>query len=178
MYNEKWMKCAHDKAKEALENEEVPVGCVIVRNGVEIIATGRNKTNETRNATRHAEMVAIDSIFHSQHEEYDLSTILRECELYVTVEPCIMCAAALRELQINRVYFGCLNDRFGGNGSVLSVHSDQVTEQVVNMYPPYQSNGGYMELESVILLRQFYLLENTRAPVPKKKTHRVLKMHL
>ena len=69
--------------------------------------------------TRHAELIAINSIL----SEYQ-SSVLHETDLYVTVEPCIMCASALRQYQIRAVYFGCSNDRFGGTGGVLSVHSE------------------------------------------------------
>ena len=71
--------------------------------------------------TRHAEMIAIDSILlmHS-------AQIFHQTDLYVTVEPCIMCAAALRLIGIRTVYYGCGNDRFGGAGSVLNLHCEYV----------------------------------------------------
>ena len=76
-------------------------------------------------ATRHAELEAIDEILADktltpEMTEYPLSTTT----LYVTVEPCIMCASALRQLGIKRVYYGCGNDRFGGCGSVLGVNQE------------------------------------------------------
>ena len=70
-------------------------------------------------ATRHAEFIALAEIF-SAHPESTLS----ETDLYVTVEPCIMCASALRQCRIRAVYFGCLNYRFGGTGGVLNIHSE------------------------------------------------------
>ncbi len=69
--------------------------------------------------TRHAEFVAIDEML----QNHPLHAI-QETDLYVTVEPCIMCASALRQYRIRRVFFGCGNERFGGTGSVLSVHSE------------------------------------------------------
>ena len=69
--------------------------------------------------TRHAELVAIDKILH-QHP----ASIFADTDLYVTVEPCIMCAAALRQLHIRAVYYGCANDRFGGTTGVLSVNAE------------------------------------------------------
>lgn len=133
------------QAEEALAAGEVPVGCVFVRNG-SVIAKARNRTNELRNvsiftsnileflyhfctyqATRHAELEAIDSILSDitltpQIMDYPLS----ETTLYVTVEPCIMCASALRQLGIKEVFYGCGNDRFGGCGSVLGVNNGSV----------------------------------------------------
>lgn len=69
--------------------------------------------------TRHAEFQAIDQVL----DAYP-SSVFRETSLYVTVEPCIMCASALRQLNILSVYFGCANERFGGTGGVLSIHSE------------------------------------------------------
>jgi len=111
------------QAEEALAAGEVPVGCVFVRDGA-VVAKARNRTNELRNATRHAELEAIDTILSDraltpQMSEYPLS----ETTLYVTVEPCIMCASALRQMGIKYVFYGCGNERFGGCGSVLGVNS-------------------------------------------------------
>lgn len=127
---------------------EVPVGCVFVRDSV-IIAKARNRTNELRNvcdlsfffisrqivhmqvpqATRHAELEAIDFILSSRELTPDPTQpyVLRTTTLYVTVEPCIMCASALRQMGIAAVYYGCENDRFGGCGSVLGVNEKYVT---------------------------------------------------
>jgi tRNA-specific adenosine deaminase 2 len=99
---------------------EVPVGCVIVHRG-NIIAHGRNATNASLNATRHAEIEAIDRIV-GEHGAAGALELLRECVLYVTVEPCVMCAAALRIVGLQSVVYGCGNERFGGCGSVLSIH--------------------------------------------------------
>ena len=71
-----------------------------------------------KQSTRHAELVVIDRIIAKGQLE-----LLKNCDLFVTCEPCIMCAAALRILGIKRVFYGCSNPRFGGNGSVESVHS-------------------------------------------------------
>jgi tRNA-specific adenosine deaminase 2 len=103
-----------------------------------VISSGRNRTNETlnvydstlyilRKATRHAEMEAIDDILKLHPKE-----IFRDVDLFVTVEPCVMCASALRQLQLRKVYFGCRNDRFGGCGSVLNVHSEYFVVLLIN----------------------------------------------
>lgn len=85
-----------DVALDALNNQEVPVGCVIVHAGL-VIGKGRNEVTETKNATRHAEFVAIDQVLAHSGDKWQ---IFRECDLYVTVEPCIMCAAALRYMHV------------------------------------------------------------------------------
>ncbi|KAK9411635.1 tRNA-specific adenosine deaminase 2 [Crotalus adamanteus] len=93
---EAWMDRAVHMAKDALKNGEVPVGCLMVYNN-EIVGKGRNEVNETKNATRHAEMVAIDQVLDwcQQHKKKP-EEVFTHAVLYVTVEPCIMCAAALR----------------------------------------------------------------------------------
>lgn len=78
-----------------------------------------NDTNRSLNGTRHAEFVAIEQILTKHPLE-----ILKETVLYVTVEPCIMCASALRQYGIKAVYFGCANERFGGTGGVMNIHSE------------------------------------------------------
>ncbi|XP_073075790.1 tRNA-specific adenosine deaminase 2 isoform X1 [Manis javanica] len=93
---EKWMEEAMQMAKQALENIEVPVGCLMVYNN-EVVGKGRNEVNQTKNATRHAEMVAIDQALDWCHRSgKSPSEVFERTVLYVTVEPCIMCAAALR----------------------------------------------------------------------------------
>ena len=90
-----------------------------------VIGRGRNEVNKTKNATRHAEMVAIDQVQHwCKNQFFSFKDVLGECWLYVTVEPCIMCAAALRFMGIPKVVFGCTNERFGGCGSILNIHTD------------------------------------------------------
>ncbi|TDL29151.1 cytidine deaminase-like protein [Rickenella mellea] len=172
--HEKWMARAISMAEEALEANEVPVGCVFVRNGT-IIAEARNRTNELRNATRHAELEAIDSILSDplltpQQIQHPLS----ETILYVTVEPCIMCASALRQTGIKEVFFGCENERFGGCGSVLGVNQELSHPN----HPSYPAVGGYGREAAIMLLRRFYMTENQNAPVPKLKANRVLKTEI
>jgi tRNA-specific adenosine deaminase 2 len=84
-----------------------------------------------------------------------------------------MCASALRQVGIKRVVFGAGNERFGGNGSVLPVHSDA---QLKNA-PAYEAVGGYYREDAIMLLRRFYLTENVYAPNPRSKAKRVLKTY-
>ncbi|KAJ3337057.1 tRNA(adenine34) deaminase [Gonapodya sp. JEL0774] len=180
-----FMRKALEQAEQALVEGEVPVGCVFVYDG-KVIGAGRNRTNESLNATRHAEICAIDDILGTSPSAHHstatnpstdapqpmvyLPSIFEQCDLYVTVEPCIMCSSALRQLRVRRVFFGCWNDRFGGCGSVLNVHADPVGND-----PPLQVEGGYSREDAILLLRKFYIKENTHAPNPKRKATRVLK---
>ncbi|CAN0852248.1 tRNA-specific adenosine deaminase TAD2 [Linum grandiflorum] len=148
------------QAKEALNALEVPIGCVIVADG-RVIASGRNRTTETRNATRHAEMEAIDPLLEEWKKAgLSASQVAEEfskCILYVTCEPCIMCAAALSILGIKEVYYGCANDKFGGCGSILSLHSTNPQLQSSGVaVQGFKCSGGIMAAEAVSLVRNFY----------------------
>lgn len=178
MNDRHFMQLAIDMAKEALDGNEVPIGCVIVDKENKILAKGRNRTNETRNATRHAEFEALDIIINrldpeQRVDEEFLREYFSKCKLYVTVEPCIMCVTALRRLGLPRVYFGCYNERFGGCGSIISVSTDYIDSKVDPILNCIQL-GEYRK-ECVELLRLFYLRENERAPVPRKKAKRIFK---
>ncbi|KAI6114867.1 cytidine deaminase-like protein [Pisolithus croceorrhizus] len=173
-----WMRVAMTMAEEALSAGEVPVGCVFVRNG-EAIAKARNRTNELRNASRHAELEAVDLILANDDDGGELTTPsnrypLFDTTLYVTVEPCIMCASALRQLGIKQVFYGCENDKFGGCGSVLGVNAP--SEHPV--HPAYNAIGGFLREEAIMILRRFYFTQNTNAPVPRQKGTRVLKTEI
>ncbi|XP_072536543.1 tRNA-specific adenosine deaminase 2 isoform X2 [Salminus brasiliensis] len=158
-----WMDKAFDMAKDALENGEVPVGCLMVYND-EILGKGRNEVNETKNATRHAEMVALDQVLEWCHlRELDMKEVCKQTVLYVTVEPCIMCAAALRLLNIPLVVYGCKNERFGGCGSVLDISSDDLPHTGTS----FKCLSGHRAEEAVEMLKTFYKQENPNAPKPK-----------
>ena len=158
------MEFAFTYAREALLVGEVPVGCVFIFND-EVIAGGRNDVNATKNATRHAEFVAIDNLIDlCKLKNKDFHETIKHCTLYVTVEPCIMCAAALRSLNVPLVVYGCANERFGGCGSVLSAHVDPAYVKTT-----LQCIGGCMKEESIKLLKDFYNQENPSAPVDKRK---------
>jgi tRNA-specific adenosine deaminase 2 len=149
--DEYFMKEALKEGEIALLEGEVPVGCVIVHNN-EIIGRGHNRTVATRNGTRHAEFEAFDEILQKND-----ANVFNESILYVTVEPCIMCASALLLLKIKKVYCGCMNDKFGGCGSVYNVHQHQDVNQ---SFHNYECISGLFEVEGIELLKRFYEQEN------------------
>lgn len=131
-------------------------------------------TRPSLQGTAHAEFMAINTL-----PPMDFS----DCELYVTVEPCIMCGSALRQMRFKKVYFGCWNDKFGGCGGVVNIHEEWVSwlsVEGVSFYfggrgltrvllvanrpssedPPLPVEGGHFKTEAVLLLRKFYLKEN------------------
>ncbi|XP_078505128.1 tRNA-specific adenosine deaminase 2 isoform X3 [Lissotriton helveticus] len=117
-------------------------------------------------ATRHAEMVAIDQVLDwCQRHSKRTADVFEHTTLYVTVEPCIMCASALRLLNIPLVVYGCRNDRFGGCGSVLNI----ATDDLPNTGTPFECIGGYRAEEAVEMLKTFYKQENPNAPKSKAR---------
>jgi tRNA(adenine34) deaminase len=105
--DEQYMKAALEEAKIAFEKQEVPVGAVIVANDI-IIARAHNLTEVLHDPTAHAEMQAITSAANYLGGKY-----LTGCKIYVTVEPCAMCAAALRWSQISELIYGCDDEKMG-----------------------------------------------------------------
>ena len=163
-YMNKWMEHAFAMAQYALKHQEVPVGCVVVYGG-EVIARGCNEVNATLNATRHAEMVAIDKLeVYARDRAMPLRDVCASSTLFVTVEPCVMCAFALRLIGLQNVVFGCRNDRFGGCGSVLDVHKKtlQLSSASGPQLPELKLTPLVREKEAVALLQQFYEGENPK----------------
>jgi len=172
-YNDEFMSRAFDKAREALSAGEVPVGCAFVMDNSIVITEARNTVNQTRNATRHAEINALEEVERIGKERgIDPSTLLRSISVYVNVEPCIMCADALLKLKVKAVYFGCANDKFGGCGSVVDIK-----KQMANLDPEYEVriSSGHRGDEAIELLKNFYNGENPYAPNPKVKGVRLKK---
>lgn len=131
-------------AKEAALNEEVPVGCVIVNEDGDIIARSRNRCREDGDATAHAEMLAIRDA-----EQALGSPHLEGCTLYVTAEPCPMCAGAILHTRISRIVFGCSEPLTGSCGSVINLF-----EERYGHHPAIY--GGVCAEESKALLRAFF----------------------
>lgn len=111
----KYMKEALRQAKKAYRLGEVPIGCVLVRDG-EIIARGYNRRNTDKNTLAHAEITAINR---ASKRAGDWR--LEDCVMYVTLEPCQMCAGAIIQARIPEVYIGCMNPKAGCGGSVLNI---------------------------------------------------------
>lgn len=115
MNKEYFMKEALKEAKKAYKKEEIPVGAVIVKNG-EIIARGHNLKESKKNTIKHAEIIAIEKA----SKKLD-SWRLEECEMYVTLEPCTMCAGAIINARIKELYIGTEDNKTGACGSVLNI---------------------------------------------------------
>ena len=138
-----YMKQALALAREAAREGEVPVGCVIVR-GDEIVGRGRNRRETDKSALAHAELEAI-----AQANKALGGWRLWECTLYVTLEPCPMCAGAIINARIPRVVYGASDSKFGACGSVCSLFSMDF-----NHHP--QVEAGLREQEAAALLQEFF----------------------
>lgn len=156
--HEEYMRKALEVAQAAFDEREVAVGCIIVYND-EIIAHGGNKTNALNDATRHAELVSFKMLQESHPGDY--LEMLKKSTLYVTCEPCIMCASAIKMMGIPLVVYGCLNDRFGGCGSVFNINTNEVMPSLHS----YDCIYGVLEEEAVEMLRMFYGRPNPKTQI-------------
>ena len=148
-----YMDAALELAKQAAAEGEVPVGCVIVR-GDEIVGRGRNRRETGKSALAHAEIEAISEACRNLG-----GWRLWECTLYVTLEPCPMCAGAIINARIPRVVYGASDAKCGATGSVCNLFSMEF-----NHHP--QVETGIREAECGALLTEFF--QNLRLELPKR----------
>ena len=142
--DEKYMKAALLQAEKALAKNEVPIGCVILREG-KIIARGYNRRTEAGNVLAHAEIIAIQKACRKLQDWR-----LEDCTLYVTLEPCPMCAGAIVQARIPRVVIGCMNPKAGCAGSILDLfHEERFNHQV-------ETRTGVLEADCSALMKRFF----------------------
>jgi len=139
-----FMDAALDAARAAGDAGEVPVGCVIVRDGV-IVGSAGNRTIADRDPTAHAEMLALRAAAAALGSER-----LIDCDLYVTLEPCPMCAAAMSFARIRRLYFGALDPKGGAVESGVRLYASPTCHHRPDVY------GGIAEIEAARLLTDFF----------------------
>lgn len=144
MNNEKWMKEAIKQAKKAAQKDEVPIGCVIVKND-QIIARAYNKREMKQCSTAHAEILAIEKACKKLG-----SWRLEDCDLYVTLEPCPMCSGAIIQSRIRNVIFGAYDPKGGCMGSNMNIND----VRGFNHYPDIE--GGILQDECSRLLKDFF----------------------
>lgn len=138
--DEKFMREAMKEAEMAAYEDEVPIGAVVVCRG-RIIGKGHNMTEKLHDATAHAEMIAITAATEAVGGKY-----LNDCTLYVTVEPCPMCAGALNWSQIGRIVYGAPDPKRG-----YSLFSPSL------LHPKTEVLGGVLEQECGVLVRDFFM---------------------
>ena len=154
---EKYMREALKQAKKAYTLGEVPIGCVIVHQG-KIIGRGYNRRNTDKNTLSHAEITAINKA-----SKYIGDWRLEECTMYVTLEPCQMCAGAIVQARIPEVVMGCMNPKAGCAGSILNIlDMPQFNHQV-------EVNRGVLEQECSDMLKLFFTQLRERNKAEKQK---------
>jgi tRNA(adenine34) deaminase len=141
-----FMQTALAEARAAFDRGEIPVGAVIVKDGG-VIAAARNENREANNPVRHAEIIAIERACERLGSER-----LTGCDLYVTKEPCAMCAGAIVHSRIRRLVIGARDRRYGACGSVLSVCGNRSLNHVPEI------EFGILEHEAAELLKDFFTL--------------------
>ena len=141
---EKFMKEALKEAKKAYDKLEVPVGAVIVKNG-KVIARSHNLKETKKDTTKHAEILVIEKASKKLG-----AWRLLDCDMYVTLEPCSMCAGAIINARIKKLYIGTLDDKTGAAGSVLNLFEDYKFNHNVKL------EKGILEKECEKILKEFF----------------------
>ncbi|AMA55922.1 nucleoside deaminase [Bradyrhizobium sp. CCGE-LA001] len=139
-----FMDLALEAAENAGKSGEVPIGCVVVR-ASEVIATGANRTLTDRDPTAHAEIVALREAAKKIGSER-----LPECDLYVTLEPCTMCAGAISFARVRRLYYGAADPKGGAVDSGVRFFASPTCHHAPDVY------SGVGESEAARLLREFF----------------------
>lgn len=149
---EKYMKIALEEAQKAFDKGEVPVGCIIVREG-QVIARAHNLIETNKNATCHAEILAIH-----QGSLVLNNWRLIDCTLFVTIEPCPMCLGAILNSRISRVVFGASEPRTGALGSVVNLTA------YIDTARKFEYEGGILKEECKDLLQSFFMMRRKGDP--------------
>ncbi len=142
---QKYMKIAFLEAKKAFDKAEVPIGAVIVSKDGKVISKAHNLTETKKNSLCHAEILAIQKACKKLNEKY-----LMDCSIFVTLEPCPMCATAISLAKIKNVYFSTVDEKGGA-----VVNGVKIYENMKNLYKP-TVNYGYLKEESSELLKKFF----------------------
>ncbi|MGT2929992.1 tRNA adenosine(34) deaminase TadA [Streptococcus dentasini] len=141
---ELFMAEALKEAQQSLAKEEIPIGCVIVKDG-RIIGRGHNAREECNQAVMHAEIMAIN-----QANQTEKNWRLLESTLFVTIEPCVMCSGAIGLARIPRVIYGAANQKFGAAGSLYNILADERLNHRV------QVESGILEADCAQIMQSFF----------------------
>jgi len=142
--NENWMKFAFREAEKAFDEGETPIGCIIVFEN-KIIAKSHNQIETLKDPTAHAEILAITSA-----SAYLDSKVLKNCSMYVTLEPCSMCAGAIVLSKLDNLFFGAFDPKSGACGSVMNITNNKSLNHKVNVL------GGILDKECGDILKSFF----------------------
>ncbi len=148
--HEHWMKYAYKEAEKAYDNNEIPVGCIIIFQNT-IIAKAHNQVETLKDPTAHAEMIAITSA-----AEYLQSKQLIGCSMYVTFEPCAMCAGGIVLSKIENLFFGAFDIKSGACGSVVNITNNKLLNHTCNV------SGGILDTECGNIIKSFMKLKREK----------------
>jgi tRNA(adenine34) deaminase len=151
-YHERFMRVALELAADGAKAGEIPVGAVVVRNG-ELVASAHNETVVRRDPTAHAELLAIQRAVAATGDAR-----LDGCSLYVTLEPCPMCAGAIVLARLRQVIFGAFDDKAGAAGTLYAITND------ARLNHRAETHGGVLDGECAALLRTFFLARRDVSP--------------
>ncbi len=146
-----WMKKALREAERAFEEGEVPVGAVVVRDG-QLIGRGHNQVEALRDPTAHAEMIAITAACETLGEK-----VLNDCTLYVTLEPCPMCAGAIVWARLTRLVFGAFDEKAGSASTLYTIPQDPRLNHQVEILSGVEAD------RAAALLQDFFRQRRTRS---------------
>ncbi len=139
------MSIALDEAKKAFSEDEIPVGAIVVKDKT-VIGRGYNTVEKLNNPLLHAEINALNDAFLTVNNKF-----LYGCDIYVTLEPCVMCIGAIINSRLDNLYFGAFQPKFGACGSVFNIPELDILNHSVNVY------SGILSDESEILLEEYFI---------------------
>ncbi len=142
--DKRWMKMALREAERALEQTEIPVGAVVIHRGI-VVGRGYNMVEQLKDPTAHAEMIAITAACETIGSKY-----LKDCTLYVTLEPCPMCAGAMVWAKLSRLVFGAFDAKAGAASSLFNIPQDRRLNHRVDIVSGVEADQG------AALLQEFF----------------------
>lgn len=146
----RYMSEALKEAAKALDSDEVPIGAIIVHEN-RIIGKAHNQTRLLKDPTAHAEMIAITQAAETLGHER-----LLDADLFVTIEPCVMCIGALIQARIKRIFFGSPNEKYGGCGSVIDVMGSGTWNHEIEIHQ------GLLADQSALLMQEFFRTKRSK----------------
>ncbi len=142
--HEYWMRFAFQEAEKAFDADEVPIGCIIVKDN-RIVGKGYNQTEQLLDPTAHAEMIAITAACMTVENKF-----LTGCTLYVTLEPCPMCAGAIVNSRVERLVFGAYDPKAGACGTLYTItEDDRLNHRTMTL-------GGVLDAECGSILKDYF----------------------
>ena len=148
--DEFWVKIALEEAEKALREDEIPIGAILIKDG-KIVARNHNRTNQMKNSLAHAEKLVIEEVI-AKGEKY-----LSDYTLYVTIEPCMMCAGTIVWARVGKVVFGSFDEKAGAVGSIYNV----LLDKNFNHHP--QVVSGVLAEECSNLMKDFFRSKRKKA---------------